>query len=523
MSKSPTPLARMAELAKGAAARARARVASGAAKISTGIEAAAKKAAAGGEGWAAMRGMGLDVARRHVYELTRAGKREELAAYLSGPASGHPRSEKGTDSDGSTRPLFVCALRADEATAQVLVDAGFKLGERDRWGATILSTAAEANHVGFCRWALERGARVDRKRENGADPLSKAAASGAAEAFWLLEGVRGPSRAERVGFIRIAAKSGKDRLLAEMLARPDWDSARRSADADSKSPTLLMLAAFSGSHECAKLLAASSDAGARRPAWWRQHVDRAEGRPDHLVDAAFVAASRLPAKGSMDTLKLLATLGATLGNPGSRGRTVLHQAAMGASKPQMAWLLDQGLDPKAPDAKGDTPLALAVGHLNPEAAAELIPVSDVDARSLNGDAPLMRCAWRPAEDGENVEDVDVAGKSSHREDSKLDPVRVSMARALVAAGADPEARAGPGGMRALELAARCGRAGLFRELLPLCDLSAGILEASGLEGSLGRATAEGAALMRADLAREIERRELESAVPGAGAAPSRRL
>lgn len=119
--------------------------------------------------------------------------------------------------------------------------------------------------------------------------------------------------------------------------------------------------------------------------------------------------------GDLARAERLLAEGACINCRGLGGRTALHWSSGVHSVEGLRWLLERGGDPRVHDDRGDTPLcSVARGFRQPSSVRLLLGAgANVNARCEYARTPLMNAAMK--------QDADVA-------------------RALLEAGADPEAR-----------------------------------------------------------------------------------
>jgi len=172
------------------------------------------------------------------------------------------------------------------------------------------------------------------------------------------------------------------------------------------------------------------------------------------------------------TVWLLAALCATPAAHADDGQDLLQAAAM--NRPRMVQaLLAKGADVNVRNARGQTPLILALLESAPEAAATLMlaPKLEVNARNLSGESALMMACLRGnlsvaetlIERGAQVqtEGWTPLHYAASGENAALVPL-------LLAHGAQLESRS-PTGNTALMMAARYGAESVFKAL---CDAGA---------------------------------------------------
>lgn len=283
-------------------------------------------------------------------------------------------------------------------------------------GSTALAWAVYLNQVDTAERLIAAGAKVNTADEYGETPLT------------------------------LACATGNGILISKLLAAgADPNAARWNGE------TPLMLAARSGVVEGVKLLLA---AGAKPNA-----VDSRRGQ-NALMWAA--------AEGHADVIELLLKSGADVKLTSKGGFTPLVFAAINGDKRSVASLLAAGLDPNYTLPNGTTVLQAAVVAGKGDAAALLLEKgANVNVADTNGITPLHVAAQsgnlelvqnilakHPVVDARTAKILVPAqggGAAFFRPSGEQTPLlmaaranRESVMRALVAAGADPKAKAQDG-------------------------------------------------------------------------------
>lgn len=350
-----------------------------------------------------------------------------------------------------------------------------------------------------------------------------------------------------LGRFRMAIVAGDDACTLRYVERGNYEVDEPAGDDNGSCTALLVACRLGHAPAAARLLEAGADANkadargetpllaaARSGALLDARVDRAATRTvtRALADdgsTAQRAASPASRVASLGQLLLDAGADATAVDD-HRKESALHVVA-GASErgaPQFvggaarrgeaaALLLSRGADPLAQDAAGRTPLLLASGAWPPrdvEDVASLGGASSGSANYCREDAPDARCvleaildAHRTARQKNDSSCFDL----DFRHETPGGPVvtalgaaavagRLMAVRALLAAGANPNADADLQGRAALALAAEAGHAPVVRILAPVSAIEhrAGPANRSALHAAAEAAqTATVAALMAA--------------------------
>lgn len=478
-------------------------------------------------------------------ELASAGDAAALSEFLlAGPGVELRRGWRGPCPGDSA--MLAAALREDIACAAVLARAGFIVKDaEDGTRLSPLETAAQAGREAFAKWAMRRGAHAAMPRESipgvlseRPGPLGLAIDKRRERAFWAIADKARLGSRDKSRLIERAVLSGSEEILRGMLARAGWARALTLARRPKgRRPTLCMRAAHSKSLPVLDLVLPLCDPQARASTAWEDHewaVDEAAltALPESVEAGAFwVAASHLPNLGAEQCARRLARAGcdvdeacladfSTLG-----GAAALHLAAGAASPEQIEWLLELGANPVARDKAGRTPLLWACwsGHL--AAFEALAPVSDLLALDHHGFGGLHYLANFDTVllDHLPMGPVGAGAESFARSEELLAQGRLAIARHLLAAGADPAARAphsgnfflsGPAPLDPCELAARSGRSTLFAFFLARAPLDSE--RAASLALHLDASLHPLPNIMRSALARELELRALRESTDSAG-------
>ena len=284
-------------------------------------------------------------------------------------------------SEYGVTPLQIAVSAPDAELTGVLLDAGADVHQRSAGHVTPLLHAARAGDPQVIARLLEAGAKTDDKERSGQTPLMWAAAAGNGEAVQALVDAEAQVDATSgQGFtaLMFAARDGHPdvvRRLYESGAQINlgFDPQRKGGRTPRKGSTALTLAVESGHFELAlQLVRYGADPNDQRSGFtplhmlsWVRKPNRGEG-----VDGD------PPPRGSgnvsaLQFVRELAAAGADVNarlNRGRIGKAVLTEkgatpfllAARTADVPLMKVLLEQGADPKTPNADGCTaPIACA--------------------------------------------------------------------------------------------------------------------------------------------------------------------
>ena len=149
----------------------------------------------------------------------------------------------------------------------------------------------------------------------------------------------------------------------------------------------------------------------------------AQGVNVNAIDADGMTALHWAAdRGDPQTVQLLLGAGADVAARDYRGRTPLHYAAVADNAEAIRALLDHGAPVNAADGHGDTPLHQAARRFKADAIGLLLAAgADVNAPNADGQTPLH-----------------VLGAAAREPDAAFDELLDSIARVLIAAGADAQ-------------------------------------------------------------------------------------
>ena len=322
------------------------------------------------------------------------------------------------------------------SVVRVLVEAGADVQARSAGGFAALLFAAQQGAVESAEILLDAGAHVDERASDQSTALVVAAASGRERmTVLLLERGADPNDAG-VGYAALHAAVPKNAVIAvrALLAHGADPNARlTSAPAPIFGPSRGAGSEVLGQAQWSD--SAASSTGRRRgslsgatPFWLAARSVNAplmqllvDGGADPTLTMEdgttplMVAAGLTQVQGprarrgdvssfysnwgetdSLESVELLARLGADLGARNRAGQTALHGAAYMGGSSVARFLVDRGAELNAPDAQGQTPFRIADGHLNvagqgvtewPETAALLRQLGadtslGVDARDL---------------------------------------------------------------------------------------------------------------------------------------------
>lgn len=362
------------------------------------------------------------------------------------------------------------------------------------------------------QWALSKGARPRANRnEMGGSLIDEVVRRGQVEVLALFDEAGTMGEWAKRAALRTAASEGAAEALGWMLSRKSWEMAARAELARRVGPTLLMRGAWSASSvEILLPLSRASQASYEdAPALARL----VSGKLFFRAGAGACALGRAKETRSQSphltlrTLEALAMAGADMRGVGWGGATLLHRAAANKDEGAVAWLIERGLDPRARDGDGETPLMWAARARSVEGIQALLAIGEVDARSSRGSTALMLLAAAPA--------------PSHDEEAER---QGACARKLLTAGADPRAR-DEKGLRAVDWAARRANAELFELLAPRSEWDHGSVERALARRAVRKMRREGdVARIGAFAARSREAGEIGEAAPEpTGQARARRL
>ncbi len=345
--------------------------------------------------------------------------------------NGAAAAQSGSSSAGSGHRLVDAVQQRDFETARELLAAGGDVNVPQRDGATAVAWAAHWDEVDLTSELIGAGADVGAANDLGVTPLMLAAANGSLPLVELL-----------------------------LAAGADPDAARSTGD------TALMFAARAGSVEVVRRLAAAGvnpnarTAGGHTALMWaaaEAHAGVAQALIDHgaaLVDArtaatAFVPRRRRPRRGPILLREGEAANPAEFPRDGETdpprtagGFTPLLYAVLAGDDETVRVLLDNGADVDDASPDGVSALMLALTKRHEGLALLLIdrgaapnydrrhPARDHHARAAGTRGPA------PAETA--AEAVDFAGYTALHVAAATGQHRAL--RALLAAGADPDAR-----------------------------------------------------------------------------------
>ena len=232
-----------------------------------------------------------------LMDAVRAGDVEEVRALLVQGADPNAQTP-----DGSTALLWA-AHREDLTIAELLLRAGGRAGDANRYGATALLEAATTGNAPMLALLLDAGADANTAMPEGETPLMRAARAGRADAVTLL------------------LSHG-----AVVDVRETW-----------RGQTALMWATVEGNTEAAgALLAGGADVHAR-----------STGGFTPLLFAV--------RHDQRDTVRALVEAGADIEDTLPSGMSALALATLNANYDLGVWLLEAGADPNAAE-QGWTPL-----------------------------------------------------------------------------------------------------------------------------------------------------------------------
>jgi ankyrin repeat protein len=314
------------------------------------------------------------------------------------------------------------AAKGDVTTTLALLDQGVDVNSRDRWGKTVLIHAAVQGQLEVVRLLLDRGADV-----NAAAPDGKTALLQVVE--WY-----GPEK-PRADVLRLLIARG-----ANVNAR------------SKQGESALEIAVRRRRMEMIKTLVAAGAEG-------KEKMDRI------FDEAALLEAA---GKGDMAIVRVLLDRGANVNAKGEYGVTVLIRGAGHIDIVKL--LLDRGADVNAKMDEGYTPLFYAS---NAEIVRLLVAKgADVNATADNNLTPLLYATWYRNDvslvqtlisQGATVEARDMYGETALMRAANRGYTEV--VKALIAGGADVNAKSAQSGSTALMAPAANGRAAAVEALL----------------------------------------------------------
>jgi ankyrin repeat protein len=273
---------------------------------------------------------------------------------------------------GSWTPLMYAAREDARAAAAALVAAGADLNLADPDGATALAIAIINAHDELAVQLLEAGA----------DPNVVDSAAGMGPLYAAVDmhrlaighgrpNPRPVGTVDAVEVVRLLLARGADpnaRLTQPILQR--HHTAGDGALGNGATP--FMRAAKSGDVEVMKLLlAAGADPKLMLPNGTTALMFAA-GRGWRNGSALAPSYDQGSEQEAVDAIGMLLDLGLEIDAADDTGNTALHAAVTGrGSAAIVAALLARGADPTAPNAKGETPLALAEARASPEIVEQL--------------------------------------------------------------------------------------------------------------------------------------------------------
>jgi len=288
--------------------------------------------------------------------------------------------------------LVNAAAEQDKAAVRALLKQGVDVNTARADGATAILWAAHWNDLEMVEMLLAAGARVDATDDHGMTPLAQAAENRSVALIdRLLRAGANPNRAQISGMtpLMMAAHTGSIEIVKALLA----NGADVNAATTETGNTALMWAVADRHAEIVKILI--------------------EGRANVRASATkgFTPLIYAARNGDIEMAKLLIAAGVDVNEPGSDGTHVLPFSIVSGQARFAQFLLDQGADPNG-EMNGVRALHAAAGGVD-----------------------LWLTDWYRRHGGAGV-----SGGVSRRASRLNAAARLPLVKALLAKGADPNAR-----------------------------------------------------------------------------------
>jgi ankyrin repeat protein len=297
--------------------------------------------------------------------------------------SWRPRFHRRVDKRDENRKtvLHSAAESGNEAVVRLLVDRGADVKAKDKYGKTMLHSAASSwkENEAVVRLLVDRGADVKAKDNDGETVLHSVAKSGKEAVVRLLIDRGADVKAKDNDGETVLHSAASTWRENEAVVRLLMDRGADAQAKDNDGQTALHLAAWGGNEVVVRLL---MDRGAD-----------VKAKDNDGQTVLHWAASTW--RENEAVVRLLVDLGADVKAKDNDGKTVLHLAAEGGNEAVVRLLVDLGADVKAKDEDGQTVLHWAASSWRENEAVVRLLVdlgADVKAKDNDGQTVLHSAA-----------------------------------------------------------------------------------------------------------------------------------